>query len=284
MSESKKYKKGKGGIPSVKQKIPATLAEDFLDETISEGLETLDDQRILSILESILFFSDRPVTLESFQYAFEGTCVDLKKIKKSLADYGCLLAEANRGIYLEQIASGYQLRTKQDNMEFLQKLKKTRPFRLSSSNLEALSIIAYEQPCIKARVDEIRAVDSGHLVRSLMDKGLVAFYGKSDLPGKPMLYKTTKKFLEVFGLKNLKELPPMSEIDDLLPEGMIEEDDQQNFPLSDLSQDLKVQQKDLSNQGQDDYERTEKQLKSLFLKMSHIDSPKDIAKAKESKI
>jgi segregation and condensation protein B len=84
--------------------------------------------------------------------------------------------------------------------------------------------VAYKQPLIKHEIDEIRGVESGHLLRALMEKGLVNFEGKSDLPGKPMLYATTKKFLEIFGLRNLKELPTLSQIDELLPEGMTEEE------------------------------------------------------------
>ena len=266
-----------------KHKNTSTQREDgnkpklFFDNdiVIEDGKEILDDERVYSILESILFFSDRPVTLDSFKCAFEGTNIDLIKIKKYLTRYGTLLAESNRGIYLEQIASGYQLRTKQDNTDFLNKLKRTRPFRLSPSSLEVLAIIAYEQPCVKARLDEIRAVDSGHLLRSLMDKGLVAFYGKSDLPGKPMLYKTTKKFLEVFSLKNLKELPQMSEIDTLLPKGTLEEIDKEEdlLPLVDLSEDLKMKSEDLKGKSQEDYEKTEKQLKKITDDLLQIQIP-----------
>jgi segregation and condensation protein B len=95
---------------------------------------------------------------------------------------------------------------------------------LSGPALEVLAIVAYKQPLIKHEIDEIRGVESGHLLRALMEKGLVNFEGKSDLPGKPMLYATTKKFLEIFGLRNLKELPTLSQIDELLPEGMTEEE------------------------------------------------------------
>lgn len=273
MSENNIEKKHKN--TSTQRENKPELFFDNDDIVIEDDKAVLDDERVYSILESILFFSDRPVTLDAFKCAFEGTNINLIKIKKYLSKYGTLLAESNRGIYLEQIASGYQLRTKQDNTDFLNKLKKTRLFRLSSSALEVLAIIAYEQPCIKARLDEIRAVDSGHLLRSLMDKGLVAFYGKSDLPGKPMLYKTTKKFLEVFGLKNLKQLPQMSEIDTLLPKGTLEEIDKEEDlpPLTDLSEDLKMKSEDLKGKSQEDYEKTEKQLKKITDDLLQIQIP-----------
>jgi len=125
---------------------------------------------------------------------------------------------------LEEVPGGYQLRTKMDNLKFLTRTLKARQFKLSGPALEVLAIIAYKQPVIKHEIDEIRGVESGHLLRALMEKGLVNFEGKSDLPGKPMLYATTKKFLEIFALRNLKELPTLSQIDELLPEGMTEEE------------------------------------------------------------
>ena len=259
------------------QKLGQNKSKLFVDNenNFIENSEVLDDKRVYSILESILFFSDRPVTLDSLKCAFEGTNIDIKEIKRYITEYSKLLAESDRGIYLEQIASGYQLRTKHDNVDFLKRLKRTKLFRLSVSSLEVLAIIAYEQPCIKTRLDEIRAVDCGHLLRGLMDKGLVAFYGKSDLPGKPMLYKTTKKFLEVFGLKNLKELPPMSEIDTLLPKGTLEEEDKNKDlpPLTDLSRNLKVVGKDLEAKNQEDYEKTEKQLKKITDDLLQVQIP-----------
>ena len=269
--EEKKSKTSTKKIGKNKPKL--FFDDDNID--MQDNREVLDDNRIYSILESILFFSDRPVTLDAFKCAFEGTNINLTKIKKYLSEYETLLAESNRGIYLEQIASGYQLRTKQDNTDFLNKIKKARPFRLSPPSLEVLAIIAYEQPCVKARLDEIRAVDSSHLLRALMDKRLVAFYGKSDLPGKPMLYKTTKKFLEIFGIKNLKELPPMSEIDNLLPKGTLEEMDKEEMlpPLVDLSEDLKMQSGDLRGKNQEDYEKTEEELKKITEDLLQVQVP-----------
>jgi segregation and condensation protein B len=105
--------------------------------------------------------------------------------------------------------------------------------------MEVMAIIAYKQPCIKAEVDTIRGVESGHLIRVLMDKGLLQFDGKSDLPGKPMLYKTTKKFLEVFGLRNIRELPSLEEIDQLIPEGIGGEEEEKTT-LDDLTGELSL--------------------------------------------
>ena len=187
-----------------------------------EDVEFLEEERLESILESILFASDRPVSLASLKLVFKGTNVTTQKIKRALDRFAVELAGAQRGVSLEEVPGGYQLRTKIDNMNFISRTLKARPFRLSGPALEVLAIVAYKQPIVKSEIDEIRGVESGHLLRALMERNLVTFEGKSDLPGKPMLYGTTKKFMEVFGLRNLKELPTLSQIDELLPEGITE--------------------------------------------------------------
>jgi segregation and condensation protein B len=122
---------------------------------------------------------------------------------------------------------------------------KARPFKLSGPALEVLSIVAYKQPCTKAQIDEIRGVESGHLLRAWMEKHLLNFGERSELPGKPMFYETTRKFLEIFGLRNIAELPSLHEIDQLIPEG-IGDDEPKKEKLSDLTGELSTQMTDAS--------------------------------------
>jgi len=197
---------------------------DAFESAQIEEIEFVEEEQLDSIVESVLFASDRPVSLNSLKLVFKGTNIKGDKIKKALDRLAIELAGARRGVSLEEVPGGYQLRTKVDNLQFLTRTLKARQFKLSGPALEVLAIVAYKQPLIKHEIDEIRGVESGHLLRALMEKGLVNFEGKSELPGKPMLYATTKKFLEIFGLRNLKELPTLSQIDELLPEGMTEED------------------------------------------------------------
>ena len=176
------------------------------------------ESKAISVIESILFSSDRPIPFDVLKSAV--CSVDSSLDTKQLIEkYNLNLQQTERGIFLDNIAGKYQLRTKKDNSEILRNINKAKQFKLSTQAMEALAVIAYEGPCIKARVDEVRSVDSSHLIKVLMDKGLVAFGGKSDLPGKPMLYKTTNKFLEVFGLNNIKNLPSLEEVEELVPEG-----------------------------------------------------------------
>lgn len=195
--------------------------ESFESDEIEE-LEFIEDSQLDSIVESLLFATDKPVSLARFKEIFVGTKVTTQKIKATIERLAMELANPHRGVTLEEVSGGWQLRTKIDNQKYLQRSQKNRPFRLSGPALEVLSIVAYKQPIIKSEIDQIRGVESGHLLRALMERGLVNFGGKSDLPGRPMFYETTRKFLEIFGLRNLKELPTLSQIDELLPEGIDE--------------------------------------------------------------
>ncbi|MGE5086570.1 MAG: SMC-Scp complex subunit ScpB [Bacillota bacterium] len=211
---------------------------DGFDSAEIEELEFVDEERLESIVESVLFASDRPVSLASLKLLFKGTNIKGDKIRRALDQLAVEYAGGRRGVTLEEVPGGYQLRTKMDNMDFLKRTLKTRQFKLSGPALETLSIVAYKQPCVKSEVDEIRGVESGHLLRALMEKNLVTFEGKSDLPGRPMQYGTTRKFLEIFGLRTLKELPTLSQIDELLPEGIDEQQAEEKPTLSSITDSL----------------------------------------------
>ena len=223
--------------PISEELVEGSELESFESAEI-EDVEFLEEERLDSIIESVLFASDRPVTLASLKLLFKGTNIKGDKIKRAIDRLAVELAGARRGVTLEEVPGGYQIRTKIDNMDFIARSVKARQFRLSGPALEVLAIVAYKQPVIKAELDEIRGVESGHLLRALMEKGLVTFEGKSELPGKPMQYGTSKKFLEIFGLRNLKELPTLSQIDELLPEGIGDEDDSEKQTLSQLTDKL----------------------------------------------
>lgn len=199
------------------------------EAAIIEDKIFVDNDQLLSVIESLLFASDRPVGLGTLKQVFSHSNVDTRMIKRALDELTTMYADSVRGVSLEEVTGGWQLRTKLDNMDFLKKISKARPFRLSGPALEVLSIIAYKQPIVKNEIDQIRGVESGHLVRALMEKDLVNFEGKTDLPGKPMAYATTRKFLEIFGLRNLNELPTLSEIDNLLPEGIGDEEEKETL-------------------------------------------------------
>ncbi len=233
---------------------------DEFDTAEIEETEFVEEERLESIIESVLFASDRPVSLASLKLLFKGTNIRGDKIRRALDQLAVEYAGGRRGVTLEEVPGGYQLRTKIDNMDFLKRTLKARQFKLSGPALEVLSIVAYKQPVVKMEVDEIRGVESGHLLRALMEKNLVCFEGKSELPGRPMQYGTTRKFLEIFGLRSIKELPTLSQIDELLPEGIDEQQAEEKPTLASITDSMSETFAGSYSQGEDELMKIEEQL------------------------
>jgi segregation and condensation protein B len=260
------------GTMAPDQTEPEQMGFEALEEELDqadndadpEPTEFVENDQLISIVESLLFSTDKPVSLATLKSLFKGTNVRTKDISRALDILASEYASATRGVTLEEINGGYQLRTKVDNTEFLKRLQKVRPFRLSGPALETMAIVAYKQPVTKYEIDEIRGVESGHLLRALMERGLVQFQGKAeDKPGKPMAYGSTRKFLETFGLRNLRELPTLSEIDELLPEGIGEVEEKEK--LSDITEEL-------SNEFTGGYSESEDELAKINDTLSAIDT------------
>jgi segregation and condensation protein B len=122
-----------------------------------------------------------------------------------------------RAFEICEIAGGYQMRTHSEFASYLRQLQNTRPLRLSNPALETLAIVAYRQPVTRAEVENVRGVDAGPVMRTLLERKLIKLSGHRDVPGHPMLYATTKRFLEVFGLAQLDDLPTLRELEELVP-------------------------------------------------------------------
>jgi segregation and condensation protein B len=209
-----------------------------------------------------MFSTDKPISVATIKQLFKGTNVRTKDIMRGIETLMSEYASPQRGVTLEEVHGGYQLRTKVDNAEFMKRMAKVRPFRLSGPALEVMAIVAYKQPITKHEIDEIRGVESGHLLRALMERGLVSFEGKSDLPGKPMTYGSTRKFLETFGLRNLKELPTLSEIEELLPEG-IGEVEEERETLSDITDSMAQEIVGTYSEGEEELRKINDQLQAV---------------------
>ena len=217
----------------------------------------LSKENIFSILESVLFFRSEPIPLTELESLFEGN-LTRKQIKTFMEELVVQYKKEERGIFIEEVLNGYQLRTKPANKRWLLKISRQRPFRLSAPALEVLSVIAYRQPCTRQDIEDIRGVECGHLLRTLMEKGLVSFAGKSSSPGKPFLYKTTRRFLEIFGFNSLKDLPSEEEIREHLPE--ISEETSET--LKEAATELSIDGKTLIPQEAD--EKENENLKSIL--------------------
>ncbi len=177
---------------------------------------TLDLSELQSCLESLLFICDRPVSVAKLQ---EWLGPDFKKEIFDEAIEGLRLRyqSTHHGIELLNISNGWQFRTKPGRAALAKKLAKVQTQRLSSGAMETLAIVAYRQPVLKEEVDKIRGVDSSYFVRGLLERKLIAISGRSELPGRPMLYSTTDHFLELFGLAALDAMPSLREIEQMIP-------------------------------------------------------------------
>ena len=129
--------------------------------------------------------------------------------------------EQNRSFEIAEVAGGWQLRTLPEYAVYLQQTLQNRPTRLSQAALETLAVIAYRQPVTRAEIEHVRGVDAGALLRSLIERKLVRIAGHRDVPGRPMLYATTRRFLEVFELARLEDLPSLRDLQELAPDSAL---------------------------------------------------------------
>ena len=163
-----------------------------------------------ALVESLLFVSGDPVTLQTLKNVAEMPETELKQLLDELiAGY----REKNGGMLIIEVATGYQMVTNPRYVSWIRKMVNTStPNKLSLPALETLAIIAYNQPIIKAELEQIRGVNADGMIKSLLDKRLIKIMGRKEVPGKPLLYGTTKEFLEYFGLKDLTGLPTLKEL------------------------------------------------------------------------
>jgi len=169
-----------------------------------------------TIVEGLLFVADEPLSPERLALALEETPAP-GRVERVLDELMNEYEELGRAFVLRQVAGGFQFRTRPELAPHILRLKKKSPARLSKSALETLAVIAYRQPVLKADVEKIRKVEAGGMIKALMEKELIRVVGRRDLPGRPLLYGTTRKFLETFDLPSLDALPSIEEIESLGP-------------------------------------------------------------------
>lgn len=163
------------------------------------------------IIESLIFVSGNPLSIDRIKAVIPEA--DTKDIKRCLQELIQDYEERSGGFYLRYVAGAYQFRSRPDYREYVAKLIQASPLRLSRAALETLAIIAYKQPVIRSDIEHIRGVDSGGIIRTLMEHKLIRVLGRKDIPGRPLIYSTTKRFLELFDLRSLKDLPTLKEIE-----------------------------------------------------------------------
>ncbi len=174
---------------------------------------SLERGRIKSIIESLIFVSSEPLPLAKIRAVLES--IPVNDVKSIIGELQADCLASDRGVYLEEVAMGYQFRTNPENTDWIAALVETKPRRFSKASLETLAIIAYNQPITRPEIENIRGVDSSSAVNLLLERRIVKIVGRKDVPGKPFLFGTTKEFLELFNLKELSELPTLQEIENL---------------------------------------------------------------------
>ena len=201
-------------------------ARDAEEEASLELMVPTDVAETQSCLEALLFLADKPLSANKLRELL-GEDFDKKLFQEAIDGLKERYCSVHHGIELCEIAGGLQFRTKPGRADYARKLAKVQTHKLSKGAMETLALVAYRQPILKEEVDKVRGVDSSHFIRGLMEKRLIHISGRSELPGRPMLYSTSQEFLEVFGLKGLEDLPTLREIEQLVPSsevGQNEED------------------------------------------------------------
>jgi segregation and condensation protein B len=173
----------------------------------------MEDKELKPILESLLFISVEPLPVETLKNILE---IDKKEIERLVSELINEYLLRNSGLFIAEVAGGVQMVTNPVCAPWVKKLLATVfSARLSRQSLETLAIIAYKQPIIKAEVEAIRGVNSDGVLKTLLERRLIKILGRKEVPGRPLMYGTTKEFLQYFGLKDLTELPTLKEFQEV---------------------------------------------------------------------
>jgi segregation and condensation protein B len=207
------------GEPELEDIAPAEIDESAVEiepfDKLVQRSRRLPDSRVTSILEALLLVADRPVSVEQLH---ETTGIDRPRLSERLENLSRTMADVAGGVVLVEVAGGWQLRTHPSAVEYVRRFLRVRPQRLTRAAVETLAIIAYRQPVTRPEIEEIRSVDSAAVVKALLDRRLIKILGKKEEVGRPILYGTTREFLEFFTLKDLTALPTLHEFQELSEE------------------------------------------------------------------
>jgi len=162
------------------------------------------------IIEGLLFVSGSPLSIRRMAEVLETE--DIAAVKAAVDKLIDEYEQRRGGFYLTAVAGGYQLRTRPEHKEWIQRLRQSGPTRLSKAAMETLAVVAYKQPVLRSDIEHIRGVDCGGILRVLLERKIIKILGRKEMPGRPLLYGTTRKFLEMFNLKDLRDLPTPKEL------------------------------------------------------------------------
>ncbi len=188
--------------------------ETSFEKLVGKG-KRLSDERVRTVIESLLFVSDKPLALEQLH---EATGIAPERITKALSKLAGQRREGIAGVVLHEVGGGWQLRTDPGSAEYVRRYLKVKPQRLTRAAVETMAIIAYRQPVTRPEIEDIRGVDTGAVLKALLERRLIKILGKKEEVGRPILYGTTREFLEFFAIKDLSSLPTLREFQELSEE------------------------------------------------------------------
>jgi len=176
---------------------------------------SISPERLLAIVEGALLAAGQPLSLERLESLFdEGECPPRESLRAALATL--TRACEGRGVEMVEVASGWRYQVRRELAPWVGRLWEERPIRYTRALLETMALIAYRQPVTRAEIEEVRGVAvSSSIIKTLLEREWVRVVGHREVPGRPALYATTKRFLDYFNLKGLDDLPPLSELRDL---------------------------------------------------------------------
>ncbi|HSA59581.1 MAG TPA: SMC-Scp complex subunit ScpB [bacterium] len=187
--------------------------------------------KLEEILETLIFVSGRPLGTSEM---IEATGASRKELEEALASLEREWEERGRGIQLIRVAEGYEFRSRLGLAPWIKALNRPKPQRLSVAGIETLALIAYRQPVTRSDIESVRGVDSGGVLKSLTDRRLIKCVGRKEEAGRPLLYATTSEFLELFGLKDLADLPPLQEFEEMAKSQAAVAAEEQGLDVADL--------------------------------------------------
>ena len=205
-----------------------------------------EDAQLKAILEAIVYVTDEPLSLQQVAAALSQP---IDKVKRLLDEIVAEFSKPEHGLSVREVAGGYKMATKAEHHEavraFVKKL--TPPLKLSLAALETLAVVAYKQPVTAPEIMEIRGVQGAGVLKTLLDRKLIAESGRKNVVGKPILYKTTKEFMVQFGLKDLSELPTLKEFEELARMEVAEPEPASPAPESQPEPELPTQNDETSH-------------------------------------
>ena len=207
-------------------------------QQLKEAARFATPERAAMVVEALLFAAEKPLDLAMLE---EATQFSRELLESALASLQSAYAAGSRGVILVDLGGRWQLRTEPQVAMYVRRMLQVKPLRLTRAALETLAIIAYRQPITRPEMEDLRGVDCGAVTKALLERKLIRILGKKDEPGRPLIFGTTREFLELFNLRDLTQLPTLREFQELSEESRKIVEDEAPRPaaagLADLAQD-----------------------------------------------